>query len=273
MVLSVQAFWLPKAGNTIKEYEDAFDYALAERRFAVADGATDSAFAGHWARSLVQRFTASPPSPFPQSLCALPEWLESQQRVWHESIDWEHLPWHGVEKAREGAFSSLVGVMFVGGGSLRQPSSAETSPTERLHWYALAVGDSCLFHVREDTLLAALPLHQAEQFNNRPLLLSSNPANNRRVWKEVWFEEGEWLPDDLIFLATDALAQWFLAQHEVGGKPWATLCDLSTESDFASCIAHLRQEHVIRNDDVTLLTIRLDHDIFDNSKIETELQT
>jgi hypothetical protein len=51
-VLSVQAFWLPKAGNTTKEYEDAFDYSIAERRFAVADGATDSAFAGHWARIL-----------------------------------------------------------------------------------------------------------------------------------------------------------------------------------------------------------------------------
>jgi hypothetical protein len=255
--LSMQAFWLPKAGNTTEEYEDAFDYAITERRFAVADGATDSAFAGRWARSLVQRFTASPPPLSPQSRCELPKWLESPQRVWREGIDWEHLPWYGMEKAREGAFSSLVGIVFVSSEFPRQSSYTKTFSTEGLRWYALAVGDSCLFHVREDTLLVAFPLHRTEHFSNCPLLLSSNPAHNWRIWEEVRFGEGEGRPYDLFLLATDALAHWFLAQYEAGAKPWTTLCNLKTENHFTSYITHLRQERVIRNDDVTLLTVHL----------------
>jgi hypothetical protein len=83
VTLSARAFWLPKAGNTIAEYEDAFDFSIAARCFAVADGATDSAFAGRWARSLVRAFTTSPP-PLPwESRGVLEPWLEPLQRVWH----------------------------------------------------------------------------------------------------------------------------------------------------------------------------------------------
>ena len=62
---------------------------------------------------------------------------------------------------------------------------------------------------------------------------------------------------DLFFMATDALGQWFLAQHAAGAKPGVALDDLKTEAAFVAFIADLRQERLIRNDDVTLLTIRL----------------
>jgi hypothetical protein len=257
VTLSVGAFWLPKAGNTVAEYEDAFEFSVAARCFAVADGATDSAFAGRWARSLVRAFANSPP-PRPWGAHAVLEpWLEPLQGAWRDSIAWDRLPWYGLEKAREGAFSSLIGLAFVDGGSLCKPVAADRPPTTELRWHAVAVGDSCLFHVRDDTLLAAFPLNCAAQFGNRPLLLSSNPANNRRVWEEVWLAEGDCQSEDTFFLATDALAQWFLSQHEAGVKPWVTLGDLKAEADFALFIAQLRQQQVIRNDDTTLLSVRL----------------
>jgi hypothetical protein len=57
-----QAFWLPKAGNSDSEYEDAFFPRRLKRRngrrlrFAVADGATETSFSGVWARLLVSSF-------------------------------------------------------------------------------------------------------------------------------------------------------------------------------------------------------------------------
>jgi hypothetical protein len=256
VTLAVQAFWLPKAGNTADEYEDAFAYSVAAGCFAVADGATDSAFAGRWAQSLVRRFAAAPPPLSPPSRRAFRTWLAPLQGAWHAGIDWPRLPWYGVEKARAGAFSALVGLTLVGGAAPPHASPAAPSPAGARRWHALAVGDSCLFHVRDDTLLAAFPLQRAEQFSIRPVLLSSNPANNRRVWEAVWLGDGTWQPEDLFFLATDALAHWFLAQHEAGAKPWGTLGALQTDADFAACIAALRQERRLRNDDVTLLTVR-----------------
>ena len=242
---AAQAFWLSKAGNTAEEYEDAFECSIPDSRFAVADGATDSAFAGRWAQGLVKEFVASPPS----SPCDLQKWLEPLQNAWRESIDWERLPWHGEEKAKVGAFSSLLGLAFIEG---------ESSHAQTLHWSALAVGDSCLFQVRDDALQVAFPLESAKQFGNRPLLLSSQPTRNQRVWEAICFHEDDCQPDDQFFLMTDALAHWFLAHHEARANPWAALCGLKTQEEFSSFVAALRQAGLIRNDDTTLLMVRLD---------------
>ena len=40
---ALKAFWLPKKGNTTEEYEDA--HAHSGKLIAIADGATESAFA------------------------------------------------------------------------------------------------------------------------------------------------------------------------------------------------------------------------------------
>jgi hypothetical protein len=307
MDLYVRAFWLPKAGNSADEYEDAFDYSLAERRFAIADGATESSFAKRWARSLVQGFTDSPGflsvhpgnsraelwqegsfvgrwarslvrriSDSPRFLSAphrdfcreLQKWLEPLQQSWRESIEWETLQWFSLAKAQAGAFSSLLGLIFVEGELprveretsrvKRQTSSVKRETCKCWRWQAVAIGDSCLFQVSNGKISTAFPIEHAGQFDNRPFLLSSIPSSNQRVWGEVRFNVGDCQYDDLFILATDALAEWILIQYESGAKPWATLCDLSMEGDFASFITDLRQRGSIRNDDVTLLIVRLD---------------
>ena len=82
MTLSVRAFWLPKKGNSIEEYEDAFDYSITDHRFAIADGATESSFAGEWARSLVHGVVASLPSQSLPSAEELLKFLKPLQQAW-----------------------------------------------------------------------------------------------------------------------------------------------------------------------------------------------
>lgn len=238
MLLDIREFRLPKAGNSLEEYEDALACDLRAGRFAIADGATESSFAGLWARELVEGYVASPP---PGSPWGLRRWLEPLQRQWHAAINWDQLLWYAEAKARAGAFASLLGL--------------ELEPAGR--WRALAVGDSCLFQVRGRDLVLAFPLERAEEFGNRPLLLSSNRANNRRVWREVRTTAGDGHPGDLLLLATDALAHWLFSQHEVGERPWEMLREIEGQREFEGLITRIRQTGQIRNDDVTLLLVPL----------------
>src|SRR5687767_9899205 len=99
----IQAFWVPKLGNSAEEYEDAFAYSAAEGLFAIADGATESSFADRWARDLVDQFVTSPP-PVDAAQTAFPNWLTPMQERWRNGIDWQNLPWFAEEKAKGGAF-------------------------------------------------------------------------------------------------------------------------------------------------------------------------
>jgi len=255
LITFTRAFWLPKKGNDKKEYEDAFDYSIPSRRFAIADGATESSFSDRWAQILVQGFTALPLCQYPSSSQDLQNWLKPLQRNWNKSIDWEKLPWFSVEKAKMGAFSSLLGLVFIHNECIKPKSSANITDEDFCHWYAVAIGDSCLFQVRNGVLLVAFPIKCSERFNNRPFLLSSDPSMNQNVRKQFRFDEGNCQSGDTFFLATDALAQWILTQHESGNKPWKILCAMDKEEAFADMIADLRQNNSIKNDDVTLLIV------------------
>lgn len=260
MKLSVQAvqnFTVRKNGNAEDENDDAS--SVGARLFAIADGATETSFSDRWAQSLVDKFIVEPPFPFASSTCEFARWLEPLQQEWQAGIDWQHLPWFAESKARAGAFATFLGMEFVEDKPLEQSEGTdapETQASAKLKWRAMAVGDSCLFLVRDNQLVRSFPLTRAEQFNSRPVLVSSNPANNDSVWEKVFPDEDETQADDLFFLATDALSHWFLAEYEAERKPWETLFALKTNDEFESLVAQLRDDNLMRNDDTTLLTLR-----------------
>jgi hypothetical protein len=257
---AVQVFWVPKLGNSEEEYEDASACSAPERRFAVADGATESSFSDRWAQGLVRRYTADPPLAPPTSI-PLPEWVAPLQHEWHAGIPWDKLPWFAEEKARSGAYASLLGVHFAEPERVppRLPFLSwfrRAKPQAAgFRWYALAIGDTCLFHVRNGQLLKAFPLDNAAAFSDRPLLLSSNPARNQSVWSAVQLAEGECHLGDVFFLATDALGKWFLQRFEAGGRPWETLAALRTQTDFVAWVDKRRQDRSLKNDDTTLVRL------------------
>ncbi len=115
------------------------------------------------------------------------------------------------------------------------------------------MGDSCFFHVRGETLVKSFPFEKSEQLNSRPLLIGSNPVRNNGVWKHIQQAEGDCKAGDLFFLVTDALAAWFLKQHEAGGKPWTKLLSLHSNDDFSKFVEEQRGTKALKNDDTTLL--------------------
>ncbi len=246
----------------MEEYEDAYSCTDDSSHFAIADGATESSFSEIWAQVLTRQFVESPPD-FPPRGEAMEKWLEPLQKEWHANINWERLPWYAEEKARMGAFAALLGMKF-----LPAQIEADESFVSKMFfmfkkaqpsgpkWQAMALGDCNMFQIRGNALLLSFPLQKAEDFNSRPMLVGSNPARNKPLWQEMRFMEGDYQPQDLFIMATDAIAKWFLDRHEAGGKPWTTLLTLKNESDFATFVSDLREKSQIRNDDTTVIMFR-----------------
>ncbi|MBY0524685.1 MAG: protein phosphatase 2C domain-containing protein [Gemmataceae bacterium] len=238
------AFALPKRGHTLDEYEDAHAGNPATGRFAVADGATESSFAGKWAKLLVEGYVRI------EEGRTATNWLKPLRQRWAEDVASVPLAWYGEEKRDDGAFATFVGL------ALKQPDAERVG-----RWKALAIGDSCLFHVRKDRLLTAFPLTSADAFTQQPSLLDSRPRLKDAVVPVGCFERGKWQADDRFFLMTDALAQWFLRRHAQGLAPWQSLARRLAEpkADVAlgTYCEELRDRKELRNDDVTLVAICL----------------
>lgn len=246
MHVSIQSHWLAKAGNTPDEYEDAFWPDWTERdtvafRVAIADGATETSFSRQWAKLLVRSYYGVKTAH--QDLCQI---LPKIQKAWRRSVPARPLPWYAEAKLQLGAYSSLVGLM------IREKQSCD----EANKWEAIAVGDSCLFQVRDNQLLIAWPLSRSDQFNNRPLLISSKPENNTYLAEQIARLSGDWESGDLFYLMTDALACWFLQMLEQGSVPGEVIPDFDRRA-FPEWIATLRESKQIRNDDVTLVAVRV----------------
>ncbi len=236
--MTFRAFFLPKRGNTATEYEDAFAGSAEQGRFAIADGAAESSFAAEWARILVEEFVRSPAGP----LAEWPARLPPLRQQWLAGVSGLPLPWYAEEKVEQGAFATFLGLVV-------QPAN----------WQAIAVGDSCLFQVREGGLLRCFPLTRSEEFGNAPWLVGSQPPPLALLPGKESLTEGDCRPGDRFWLMTDALAQWFLQQVETGGRPWEALEPLLDQSlpgdNFAGWIEDLRNQKALRNDDVTLLGV------------------
>lgn len=240
-----RAVHVPKQGHSADEYEDAHAAAPRAGRFAVADGASESSFAALWARLLVEGFTQ------PGRLRDRgADWLAPLCTRWASEVDGRPLPWYAEAKREEGAFATFLGL------TLRRPSVGERGG----RWRAWAVGDSCLFQVRSDTLVRAFPVARSEDFGNRPDLLGSRAfSGGEKARPQV--TRGRWQAGDRFFLATDALAEWCLRQHEAGLKPWRSLEAILVQAEpqpaFTPWVAARHADDTLRNDDVTLLWVAL----------------
>jgi hypothetical protein len=256
MRVSISSFHLPKRGNEPDEYEDAwsctepFDEQAPMLRLAVADGATETSFSAEWARILADAYVRGDldASEFTERLVPL-------QARWHGQLAERPLPWYAEQKLLAGAFATLAGLSISPGATL----SAGT-------WSALAIGDSCIFQARKGALLTSFPLGRAEQFDSRPVLVSTNQSRNRAVADALHQTSGNWQEGDVFLLMTDALACAFLRQIEAqpdNPDPILMFCEQPVLPDLAKVIEEDRSElleggaPLIKNDDITLVRCQM----------------
>ena len=248
----------------MEECQDALAGDAERGRFAIADGAAESPYSSLWAQLLVEEFVRQS-----ERLPSWANWLPSLQERWSAHVTvherWAArvaLPVNGTAQATErietavpwyleagliqGAFATFLGLVI-----------------EQRSWYAVAVGDSCLFHLRRNELIRVFPVTRAADFSNAPWLVGSRTSPIEVPHKYGLQQLGDCQAGDHLWLMTDALAQWFLTQAEAGSKPWLALAplaqtdgdDASAQQEFAAWIERLRSQRQLRNDDVALLAV------------------
>lgn len=264
VALGYRAFRLPRQGYTLEECQDAFAGDAERGRFALADGAAESPYAALWAQLLVEEFIRQN-DPLPHWA----SWLPALQERWSAQVTMYErgtahkdnrtngvipiaktvetgVPWYLEPGLTQGAFATFLGLVI-----------ADNS------WYALAVGDSCLFQVRGGELIRSFPILRAADFSNAPWLVGSRTSPIEVPHKNGLQQCGDCQTGDRFWLMTDALAHWFLLQAETGGKPWLSLTPLTYKGSsddeaqhaFTVWIEGLRSARQLRNDDVTLLGV------------------
>lgn len=237
--LQTQQILLPKSGFDASECEDSIGIDEQNCRFAVVDGATEAFDARNWAERLAQNWVSSDSALTAETFH---EWVANEGLELHAS--WKHLklPWYAEEKARKGSFAAFVGLEL----DLR---------TDAPSWKTIALGDACLLHCRDGALIKSLPLSNSASFNSAPVLVASDPAIYKTTEQSLVIDSGCCENGDVLLLASDAAAAWFLERFEQNNFCDVFKCyGIEAVGEFFENQRHAGR---IRNDDIAVLRLEL----------------
>ncbi len=239
----MRALWYVKKGNAEQEWEDAFAFDASRAVAAICDGASQGIFARLWARQLAEAFVADQPN-FQHSADLL-AWVRGHRAAWLREINNRPggLRWSQQEKVeRDGASATLTTLQI----SINPQDNA-------IYWCAWAVGDSCLFWVRDNQLLASFPIAATRHFVLGPALLRTKLDSSPNPLRA----KGRCLPGDLFLLATDAVAELLLRQVENGQPPDWNQFEVIEEGAWRQQLDSQREQRQMVNDDCTLVVVRV----------------
>ena len=218
-------------------------------RFAVADGATETYDSGRWADQLIASFISleqANGAGYPDlERGAMSAWFKAMQDQWQADTP-ATSDYIEQLKIRQGTLATFVGGQLTGldGGN---PA-----------WHAAALGDAVLFHVHDGRLISHLPALGSGDFDSTPEGISTLPGRLNRMSGQLQFQRGSLAPGDMIFVASDAFAKWMITRVERGEDVlWPMLGSMAHPSVFTRLVNAERKAKALKDDDVTLMRIRL----------------
>lgn len=241
----LRCYSVTKAGNQPEECEDAYANASDDTAhyFAVSDGATESSFSREWAKELVNDFVQrSLSSRAIVNADKINDWLLPLQRNWANWLATQNLVWFAKRKAEQGTFATLIGLMI----------------QRDRQWQAFAVGDSCLFVVRNGTLQHSFPLSKSSELGYRPYLIATLRQTELPSVARYMSDTAQL--GDRFYIVTDALAGWILSSLEDRKNPWVQLDQIQSQDAFFDWVETLRDRREMVNDDTTMLLITVSSD-------------
>lgn len=245
--LASRVMTLAKDADWPDENQDCCRVDEARGLAAMADGVASAIFSRLWARILVTAAVDGLPDPADRE--TFTPWLAERRQQWSRQIDVSRLTWFQKPKLREGAFSTLLYVRLIPPGE-----TDEASRAWRLS--ALAVGDTCLFLVRDGAVVRKFPIQTAAELECNPMAIGSIDLGHDAQIKFHRMEES-CRPGDVVVLCTDAIAEWALRLEESDRAPaWQGYWDMP-QPDWEAEIKRLRAERELRYDDATLALLRI----------------
>ena len=252
MPFQSRVFQLAKDPENPRQYEDAWRLDAGRAVAAVADGVSASMFSGPWAEILTAAAVEAPPDTGDRA--AVAAWLAPLRQAWAARVDTVQLTWFQKAKLKQGAFSTLLWAAL-------QPREDQDRPLPgEYRLRSFAIGDSCLFLLRDGCLLRSFPMENVAQFQADPLVIGSLDLG--RDDRLAFGTLDEICRDgDLLVLCTDAIAAWSFARAQSGEPPpWERFWSLS-EEDWRQEMVALRAREELRYDDTTLLLLRVTADV------------
>ena len=242
-------FSVPKRGNTVQEWEDGAAGSPGvtanggDPRYIVVDGATEAYDSVRWVDHLVSSFVGAEAPELTRE--SMRRWFILMQELWEAKAP-ARASYIEERKFEQGSFATLLGCELTG--------LAGPRPT----WRAAALGDTVIFHVRDGQLLTHFPKLEANDFGFNPDGVHTSPAHLDNMVHKLEFAGGELIADDLLFLATDAFAQWMIRfLQDDGQKLWHVLSRLNHPLFFERLVNDQRDAGMMKDDDVTLLRVHL----------------
>lgn len=254
-VISWFSYSIPKAGNKDEENEDAVFPAVGIglnghqdlSTFIVADGATQTSFSALWANYLVQSCSQSNLSEFNFYRA-----LSRAQKDWDKSVQDKNLPWHAIEKVKQGAYAAMTWVEI---------QHFPLHPAYSFTWRALSIGDCCLFIARNKSIFLSLPLQHHTEFNNTPVLIPSRSEKIDSIKGKVQTARGSLVMGDKLILASDAISSWIMRNSQSDQLEFVKMVkeikNAKNISGFTNWINGLRKRGDLKNDDTSLILIEL----------------
>ncbi|MGV9677315.1 hypothetical protein ACWDSJ_18715 [Nocardia sp. NPDC003482] len=256
---------VPKRGFTATECEDAvcvlpqipFDVLTSSPvAVSVCDGATESVLSKDWAALLAAASATralSDPKFFGTG-AAFEDFAAEVVARWD--------PWlaeYSADRAAAGRPLAWYEQSKLAGSTFATMLCVLVTPDRGTgwRWQAAALGDSCVFHIRDELPLSAFPVQSAEEFGTNPNLFGSRNHDTALLLERTEFTDGICIPGDRLLLMSDALAAWFLAASD----PTAALRELlefggpHDSSRFSDWLDDRRDRQELRNDDVALIRI------------------
>jgi hypothetical protein len=237
--VTTQQIVLPKSGLELSECEDFIGSDEQNCRFAVADGATEAFDARNWAQRLAHNWVRSNTAFTAE---AFQQWVNREALELHSCWKQLKLSWYAEEKARKGSFAAFVGVEL----DLQADAPA---------WKAIALGDACLLHCRDGALIKSLPVAHSASFNTAPVLVASEPAIYKTTGQSLVIEAGRCENNDVLFLASDAAAAWYLELFEQNN--FIDVFKTRDTNALAEFFENERDAGKIRNDDIAVLRLEI----------------
>jgi hypothetical protein len=258
---------IAKQGCEASECEDEFllhtangaNGRTAPISIAVSDGASESMLAGDWARLLVTRFgyeaftesaILDPRSDrYATALASLKnEWVEQHLADYLRAREasFQPIKWYEQPKLDAGASATLL--------VFRLECGTDHSTCR---WRAVAVGDSCLFQIREGEVIASFPIDEVTKFGRAPDLLRSR--GREATHGQPRFACGSYAIGDEFFFMTDAIAKWFMHASTSGNagdfarevSDLSIMCCANDASGLSVWAQALQSAGKMQNDDIT----------------------